>query len=81
MPNTTVRAIDARPSIAIQGASSTADLIVDGLKMGRAETFNGAPTILRIEPGTHRVSILDNGKLIYDQNIFVESELKTITVR
>jgi len=80
MPTTTVRSIDSRPSIAIKGASSTAELLVDDLKMGKAETFNGEPQTLTLEPGTHKISIIENGTIIYEQKIFVESELKTITV-
>jgi len=37
MPATTVRSVDSRPSIAIKGASSAAELLVDGLKMGKAQ--------------------------------------------
>lgn len=81
MPSTTIRSVDSRPSIAIKGASPTAELLVDGLNMGKAETFNGDPQTLVIEPGTHRVSIIENGTALYDQNIFVESELKTIIVK
>ena len=80
MPATTVRSIDSRPSIAIKGASYTAELLVDDLKMGKAETFNGEPQTLTLEPGTHKISIIENGTIIYEQKIFVESELKTITV-
>lgn len=80
MPATTVRSIDSRPSIAIKGASSTAELLVDDLKMGKAEAFNGEPQTLTLEPGTHKISIIENGTIIYEQKIFVESELKTITV-
>ncbi len=81
MPSTTVRSIDSRPSIAIKGTSSTAELLIDGLKIGKAEVYNGDPQTLAIEPGTHRVLIIENGNILYDQNIIVESELKTITVR
>jgi len=80
MPATTVRGVDSRPSIAIKGASSTAELLVDDLKMGKAETFNGEPQTLTLESGTHKISIIENGTIIYEQKIFVESELKTITV-
>lgn len=81
MPSTTVRSVDSRPSIAIKGASATAYLIIDGLNVGKAAEYNGNPKTMTIESGTHRVSITENGKVVYEQNIFVESELKTITVR
>jgi hypothetical protein len=81
MPSTTVKTVDSRPSIAIKGASATADLIIDGLNVGKAAEYGGDPKTMIIEPGTHRVSIIENGNVVYEQNIFVESELKTITVR
>lgn len=81
MPSTVVRSVDSRPSLAVKGSSSTAELIIDGLNMGKAANYNGDPQILSVEPGTHRVLIIDNGAILYEQNIFVESELKTISVR
>lgn len=81
MPATTVRSLDNRPSIAIKGASSNAELIVDGLNMGKAEKFNGDPQTLTIVPGTHKITIVEKGTAIFEQVIFVESELKTITLK
>ena len=81
MPSTTVKSVDARPSIAIQGASLDAELVIDGLNMGKASVYNGSPKTLIIEPGTHRVTVIENGNVIYEQNVFVDSELKTIVVR
>lgn len=81
MPSTMVKSVDSRPSIAIKGASSEAELIIDGLNMGLAKTYNGDPKSLIIEPGTHRVIILESGRVIYEKNIFVENELKTITLQ
>ena len=48
--------------------------------MVKAESFNGEPQTLTLEPGTHKISIIENGTIIYEQKIFIESELKTITV-
>jgi len=37
--------------------------------------------VLRLEPGTHEVEIrAQDGKLLFQQRIFVESELKVIQV-
>ena len=81
IPSTTVKSVDTRPSIAIKGASAEADLLIDGLKMGKASVYNGSPKTLRIEPGTHRVTVVENGNVIHEQTIFVDSELKTIILR
>ena len=80
MPVTTVRSVDSRPSIIVQGTSPDAELLVDGLNVGKAATYNGKPQALIIQAGTHKVSIVENGRVIYEQTIFVESEVKTITV-
>lgn len=80
MPATSVRSVDSRPSIIVKGTSSEADLFVDGLNMGKAANYNGNPQVLIVQAGTHRISIVENGMVIYEQTIFVESELKTISV-
>jgi hypothetical protein len=88
MPATTVRTIDNRPTIAIIGASKEAILYVDGISMGKANLYDSqprddsqTPNVLKVEPGTHRVKVTDQNITIYDKDVFVESELKTITVR
>ncbi len=81
MPQTVVRTVDQRPGIAIQGAPSGAVLFVDGQGVGEASAFDGDPTVLRVEPGTHDIDLRDDsGKVLFQQRVFVESELKTIQV-
>jgi hypothetical protein len=81
MPVTSVKSIDDRPALAFKGAPEGAILFVDGLNMGPANEYNGEPKILTVEPGTHTLRITANGSVIYEQRVFVESALKTITVR
>lgn len=81
MPATTVKTVDTRPSISITGAPKGSLLFVDGISMGDAEQYDGHPNILTIEPGTHRIEVKSNDNLIYQQIIFVESELKNIVVK
>lgn len=80
MPVTTVRSIDTRPSISVSRANEQADLYVDGIRMGRAIDFE-EPNQLKLEAGTHRVSIVEAGKATFEQTIFIESEHKTIIAR
>ena len=82
MPVTSVKTVDTRPSISITGAPEGALLYVDGLNMGSAVQYDGLHNhnVLMIEPGTHKIEIKNNGALIYQQTIFVESELKNIIV-
>jgi len=82
MPSTVVRTTDIRPSIAIQGAPGNSKLYVDGLQIGDANIYDGQPKTLLVEPGIHQIIIKDtSGKIIYEQKIFVESELKTIQIQ
>lgn len=80
MPQTVVRSVDTRPSIAVAGAPAGSVLWVDGKQVGPAPAY-ALPNTLLLEPGAHEVEIRDPaGGVIFRQRIFVESELKTIQV-
>jgi PEGA domain len=81
VPTTTVSTIDDRPALAFKGAPEGALVYVDGLNMGSANEYNGDPKILNVLPGSHTLRITANGATIYEQRVFVESSLKTITVK
>lgn len=81
MPTTSVRTVDDRPTLAIKGAPHGAVLFVDGLNMGLANKYDGDPTILAVEPGTHIIRVIENNNTIYEQKVFVEGSLKTITIQ
>ncbi len=81
MPTTTVRTVDDRPTLAFKGAPEGALLYIDGLNMGPAGQYDGETKVLTIEPGTHTVRITVNNEAIYEQRVFVESSLKTITIK
>jgi len=53
MPATSVRTVDDRPTLIFKGAPDGAVLFVDGLNLGPANQYNGAPKALIVEPGTH----------------------------
>lgn len=80
MPSTTVKSVDTRPSISISRVNDQAELFVDGIHMGKASDYE-EPNQLRIEAGTHKITIKEGGKVIFDQTIFVESEHKNIIAR
>lgn len=79
-PSTVVRSVDSRPTISIVGAHDSADLVVDGIRVGKAVDF-AEPNQLRLDAGTHRIAIVEGGRAVFEQTIFIESEHKTITVR
>lgn len=81
MPNTIVRTVDDRPALAIKNAPENAVLIIDGINMGAANQFNGDPKTLVVEPGTHTVRVMVNQEVLFEQRVFVEGSLKTITIR
>ena len=80
-PSTTVTAVDTRPALAISGAASGLTLFVDGAPVGDPRSYDGNPTVLRVEAGTHDVELRDGSGIVrFRQRVFVESELKTIQV-
>lgn len=81
MPTTTVRTVDDRPTLAFKGVPEGALLYIDGLNMGPAGQYDGEMKVLTIEPGTHAVRVTVNNVAIYEQRVFVESSLKTITIK
>ena len=81
MPSTVVKTPDTRPSLAFEGAPEGAVLFLDGVRAGLANQYDGQPDVLRVEPGTHRVTITGaDGAVLLEQKVFVESELKTLKV-
>jgi hypothetical protein len=80
-PTTTVRTVDTRPAIALQGAGGGLTLFVDGAPAGDPRAYDGNPNVLRVEPGTHELELRDAaGAVVFRQRVFVESELKTVKV-
>ncbi len=80
MPVTSVRSVDSRPSISVKNPGDVAELFVDGIRIGLAREFQ-EPNRLNLEPGTHRITIVEKGATVLQQTIFIESEHKTIVVR
>ena len=81
VPSTVVKTPDTRPSLAFEGAPEGAVLFLDGVRTGPANQYDGQPNVLRVEPGTHLVTIKRaDGAVLLEQKVFVESELKTLKV-
>ncbi len=70
---------DTRPTISFKNAPDNAIVMVDGLKAGLAEDYK-LPKVMYIEPGTHQITVYVEGRKIYEQDIFVDSEHKVINV-
>lgn len=81
MPSTVVRTVDDRPTLAFKGAPDNAILFVDGINMGPAAQYDGDPKVLTVEPGTHNVIVNIGNEAIFEKRVFVESSLKTITIK
>ncbi len=80
-PTQMVRIPNDRPAIAIQGAPEDAILYVDGLSMGIAHYFNGKSRTLLLEPGTHSIKIVSQGRTILLETLFLgDSGVKTLSV-
>ena len=51
MPVSQTSEVTENPAIAIQGASASAKLLVDGLDSGRAQAYDGTENTLSVLPG------------------------------
>ncbi|MEW6612621.1 MAG: hypothetical protein ACOY5C_14030 [Pseudomonadota bacterium] len=80
-PTSEVKTTDNRASIAVQGAPEDAVLYIDGLSMGRVAHFDGKSKVLLIEPGIHKVEIVNHNKVLLSEKAFLGTgELKTFTM-
>ena len=69
LPTTRVNAGTARPTLTVVGAPANAMLFIDGLQIGIAANYNGAPNNLLIEEGVHRLELRDGGNVLLVQKI------------
>ncbi|MES2018099.1 MAG: hypothetical protein V4484_16550 [Pseudomonadota bacterium] len=69
LPTTRVNAGTTRPTLTVIGAPANAVLYVDGLQIGTASQFNGAPNTLLIEEGVHRLELRDGATVLMVQKI------------
>ena len=69
LPTTRVNAGTARPTLTVLGAPADAMLYVDGLQIGAASHYNGAPHTLLIEEGVHRLELRQGATVLMVQKI------------
>ena len=80
-PNTTVRTVENKPQLAIANASPSAVLIINGVPVGSAASYDGKDRALEMERGTHRIEVQDQGRVVFSQTIYLGDDLiKTITL-
>lgn len=80
-PTSELRIPDDRPRLAIRGAPHEAILYVDGLSMGPARQYNGQEGALLVEPGIHKIEVLNKSKILLQEKIFLGGgEQKTLSI-
>ena len=81
MPRTGTQVVDGRSRMIVKDAPKEALLYVDGVVMGQAGSFDGDPSVLLLEPGTHLVEVKAGDRLLFSQRVFLGGgELRTISV-
>lgn len=70
LPTTQVNSGTARPTLTVIGAPANAILFVDGLQIGAAAIYNGAPNTLLIEEGVHRLELRMGNTVLVTQKIY-----------
>lgn len=80
-PHIGVNTTDDRASVGFNNAPEGAILMIDGLNMGLANSYDGKNRVLLIEPGTHKIEIIYKGKHILSEQVFLgDGELKVLSV-
>lgn len=79
-PSTTVTAVDGRPTLSFKNVATEAIVLIDGLNMGPANQYKENHNALIVEPGTHEITVTENGVVIFQETVFLESEHRTINV-
>ncbi len=69
-----------RTAVTIAGAPNGTILVVDGVSVGDARTYDGNPRMLGLESGTHRLEFHLRGKRIYTEQLFLNDSGGSITV-
>lgn len=70
-----------RPALVFKGSNASAQLYLDGLHVGSVTKYNGKPNKLLVEKGAHKLRIVDNGEVVYEQSILVtQGETKVIKI-
>jgi hypothetical protein len=71
-----------RPALAIEGAPVGSVLEVDGINHGDASVYNGDPTTLLIESGSHKVRVLQGTNVLLSQDVYVSNgETRILTLK
>lgn len=70
-PETRTDAVDERPTLIVANASDTAVLWVNGVELGAAKQYDGAPGVLRLTPGSHTIEVRDGGAVIHQENMYL----------
>ena len=81
LPETKVTTGSNRPALAVKGAPANTTLHVNGLVMGSASDFDGAPKVLLVEEGLNQVEIRRGNTVVHQEKVFVSNgETRTVTV-
>jgi len=73
MPQTTVRTGFPAPTLIVTGAPAGSILFVDGLRIGSATQYTGAPNVLAVLEGTHQIEVRLGDTVVYHEKAFVSS--------
>ena len=70
-PETRTDAVDERPRLIVANASDTAVLWVNGVELGAAKQYDGAPGVLRLTPGSHKIEVRDGGVVVLQEDLYL----------
>jgi hypothetical protein len=70
-PQSQATTVDTRPHLCIANAPADALLSVDGVALGSAAAYAPGVRELALDHGTHRVTVTENGKVLFDNSVYL----------
>ena len=80
MPVEQVQTLDERPTVLVRGTTAGARMMVDGLDVGAVVGAHGLPQAIRITSGTHVVEVMDGGRTVIRERLFVSGGVLTTLI-
>lgn len=73
-PTQNTQVVDDRPGLTFELAGESAagyELIIDGVSYGAVGQYRQGENLLRLVGGTHRIEVLNNGRSVLTQKVYL----------
>ncbi len=75
-PKSTLQSVSEQPQILLQGGQPDDLVVINGQELGPLHQFQQPEALtIPVKEGTHVVSILRNGEVVFEQKVYVDGNL------